>query len=222
MIREFVDDEVIIEGGDAVGVNVGALTYDWPSENSPAWWRKKLESDPGLKSQVRRAFQSFQRNPGRLARRSVQEAIGKEYLTLLMSWEQALKRRGVPRSAKAKYIAYAAPFYGNSYPLEAKSGLPIRPAGTEGVAGLDEMFGGPMSNAMQAHEFDGMALGYSLAVRAAEQQGTFIEGTPDTGIVVLIARVGIGAVGIGVSLAGIAYAAANKDEAAAAFAAAFN
>jgi hypothetical protein len=222
MIREFVDDEVIIEGGTAVGVNVGALTYDWPSENSPAWWRQKLESNPSLQEEVRRDFARFRMNPGNIARRSAQEQAGKEYLTLLMAWEKALKRPKTPPSAKAKYIAFAAPFYGNAYPLDAKSGLPVRPAGTEGVAGLDEMFGGPMSNAIQAHEFDGLALGYSLSVVESARQGVELGNAPDVGIVILIARIGVGAVGIGVSLSGIAFANANKGEAAAAFAAAFN
>ena len=220
MRREFIDDEVIIEGGDAVGLRVGALTYDWPSENSPAWWRTQLAQNPSLEAQLASAWRTFRTSPGRLQTRSGQEAVGKEYLILLMTWEQALVQKGLPRSAKAQYIQFATPFYANAYPLEASTGLPIRPAGTEGISGIEEMFGGPVSNAIQAHEFDGIALGYSLSVVESARQGVEV-GAPDVGIVTIIARTGIGAVGIGVSLSGIAFANTHKDEAAAAFAAAF-
>ena len=166
------------------------------------------------------SWRTFRTSPGRLQTRSGQEAVGKEYLILLMTWEQALVQKGLPRSAKAQYIQFATPFYANAYPLEASTGLPIRPAGTEGISGIEEMFGGPVSNAIQAHEFDGIALGYSLSVVESARQGVEV-GAPDVGIVTIIARTGIGAVGIGVSLSGIAFANTHKDEAAAAFAAAF-
>ena len=240
MIQRFVDDEVIIEGGDAVGIRLGAVEYDWPSQNSPSWWRTKLAAMPQLGRQLQAAWQLFRSDPSLLISKAKQEKKGAEFLATLIRWEDLILRQKAAMTAlypegstglapqdvanhdllqsqyqrtKSQYVRFAAPFYGNSYPLDVNTGLPIRPSGTEGVEGLDTMFGGPTSNAIQAHEFDGIAIGYALSTQEAARQGLTSFGVVQVGVVIIVVAVGASVIGIGASLTGIAWANAREVEA---------
>jgi len=241
MIQRFVDDEVIIEGDAAVGLRLGAVEYDWPSENAPSWWRAKLAALPQLGAQLQAAWHLFRQNPLLLASEQRQRALGEEFLATLIGWEDLILRQKAALTAlfpagatglspqkvtqhdllqtryqhtKAQYVRFAAPFYGNVYPLDVNTGLPIRPSGTEGVSGVEEMFGGPVSNALEAHEWDGIALGYALSTQEAARQGVEGFGAVQVGVVIIVVAVAAAVVGVGASLSAIAWAGAREKEAA--------